>query len=179
MTLKENAVSTKPNDAARAKMRLLAADLRTIVEINNEIGRHYLQTVDALERGDLAAAVGHDRQVAAEVTGLNDRHDLALAMWEAIETADPVAWADAAPRDEDDDEDDGDGDDEETGAPFLEFLDMLRQAITGGQPLSGIDLLSIEDCRRLIAEHGKECRNPSCQVVPLAKARITKLGGIP
>ena len=166
-------MSTKPNDAARAKMRLLAADLRTIVEINNEIGRLYLQTADALERGDLAEAVGHDRRAAAEVAGLEDRHNVALAVWDAVEAADPVAWADAAPRDEGDDEDDDD--DEET----VNLFDMFSRAIAGGLPPLGIERLSIEECRHLITEHGKECRNPSCPIIPLAKARITKLGGIP
>jgi hypothetical protein len=174
-------VNAKPNDAARAKMRLLAADLRTIVEVNNEIGRLYQQAADALERGDLAAAVGHDRQVVAEVTGLEDRHDVVLSMWDAIEAADPVAWADAAPRDEgdegDDDDDDDDDDDEAEGPANL--FDMFSRAVAGGLTPMRIDRLSIEECRYLIAEHGKDCRNPSCPVIPLARARITKLGGIP
>lgn len=169
-------MSTNPNEAARAKMRLLAADLRTIVEVNNEISRLYLQAVDALERGDLAAAVQHDCQVIAEVTGLEDRHDVVLSMWEAIEAADPVAWADAAPRDEGDDDDDDD--DEETAAPS-DLFDAFRRAITARLPPLRIDSLSIEDCRRLIAEHGKACRNPNCKIIPLARARITKLGGTP
>ena len=159
-------------------MRLLAADLRTIVEVNNEISRLYMQTVDALERGDLGAAVEHDRQVADEVTRLEDRHEVAQDVWEAIETADPVAWADAAPRDGGEGADDDEDDDDETATP-LNLFDMFRRAIMGRlQPLR-IDLLSIEDCRRLIAEHGKECRNPKCQIIPLAKARIAKLGGAP
>ena len=171
-------MSAKPNDAARVKMRLLAADLRTIVEINNEIGRLYQQAADALERGDLAAAVGHDRQVVAEVIALEDRHDVAVAVWEAIEAADPVAWADAAPRDEGDEGDEGDDDDGETDEPFsLALFDMFRRVVTG-LPVR-IDLLSIEDCRSLIVEHGKECRNPNCQIIPLARARISQLGGIP
>ena len=181
--MSENKKSAPPNAAARAKMRILAADLRTIVEINKGIAQLFQQTVAALEQGDLAAAVDFDRQVIAEAKTLDDRHEVAFAAWEAIEMADPVAWSDAAPRDVEPEEEEGD-------EPPESLLDVISRGLSkglaaalngqqGAITLMNINAMSIEDCRKLIAEHSARCRDPNCAVVPLAKERIAKLGGIP
>ena len=166
---------TKPNSAALAAMRRCAADVKIIADTTEQIRVQERQLAVALEVGDLEKAVLLRSELEEATERLGSRVSMMESEWESIATADPIAWADANPR-----EVETPADDEPSGPTSL--FDLINGFLSRNSPAAFKDVrdLTLEEARAMLGAHRKDCQNPKrCGLTAQLEARIRELGGTP